>query len=152
MMKRPILALLQPYLRLTRGMTLGAQGVVIDAEDRILLVRHGYQRGWRFPGGGVEWRETLEEALARELFEETGVLIAGRPRLHGVFGNFTTLPSDHVALFIVRDWQLPNVPPPNREIAAQDFFPRDALPDDTIRPVHRRLAEIFEGEASSAHW
>lgn len=152
MMKRAILTLLQPYFRLTRGMTLGAQGVVIDPEDRVLLVRHGYQPGWRFPGGGVEWRETLEHALARELHEETGVQVEGRPRLHGVFGNFTTMPSDHVALFIVRDWHRPHVPPPNREIAAQDFFPLDALPDDTIRPVRQRLAEIFDGEALSAHW
>lgn len=152
MIRRAAFSLLSPYFRLSRGMTLGAQGVVIDAHDRVLLVRHGYQPGWRFPGGGVEWRETLEEALARELFEETGVRIAGRPRLHGVFGNFTALPSDHVALFLVRDWDRPQVPSPNREISAQDFFPRDALPEDTIRPVRRRLGEIFENNDLSAHW
>ncbi len=152
MMRRAAFSLLRPYFRLTRGMTLGAQGVVIDADNRVLLVRHGYQPGWRFPGGGVEWRETLEEALARELFEETGVRIVGRPRLHGVFGNFTTLPSDHVAVFLVHDWDRPQVPEPNREIAAQGFFPRDALPQDTIRPVERRLAEIFDDHDLSAHW
>ncbi|MFP3920771.1 MAG: NUDIX domain-containing protein [Dichotomicrobium sp.] len=152
MMRRAAFSLLRPYFRLTRGMTLGAQGVVIDPQERILLVRHGYQPGWRFPGGGVEWRETLEEALARELFEETGVQIAGRPQLHGIFGNFTTLPSDHVALFVIREWHRPHVPPPNTEIAEQGFFPRDALPPGTVRPVQQRLAEIFDGEALSAHW
>ncbi len=152
MLFRAAVPFLRPYFRLTRGMTLGAQGVVLDSSDRVLLIRHGYQPGWRFPGGGVEWRETLEEALARELFEETGVRIAGRPSLHGVFGNFTVLPSDHVALFVIREWDQPQVPEPNREIAAQGFFPRDALPEDTVRPVRRRLAEIFDGAASSAHW
>ena len=151
-MRRAAFSLLRPYFRLTRGMTLGAQGVVIDADNRVLLVRHGYQPGWRFPGGGVEWRETLEEALAREVFEETGVGVVGRPRLHGVFGNFTALPSDHVAVFVVRDWGRPQVPEPNREIAAQGFFPCDSLPDDTIRAVRQRLAEVFDGAPSSAHW
>ena len=152
MLRRAALSLLRPYFRLTRGMTLGAQGVIIDADERVLLVRHGYQPGWRFPGGGVEWRETLEQALAREVREETGVEVTGRPQLHGVFGNFTALPSDHVALFVIREWRQPNVPQPNREIAAQGFFPCDALPDDTIRAVRQRLAEVFDGAPSSAHW
>jgi len=152
MIQRAGLILLRPYFRLTRGITLGAQGAVIDSEDRVLLVKHGYQPGWRFPGGGVEWRETLEQALARELFEETGVEIIERPHLHGVFGNFTALPSDHVALFVVRAWDQPHVPQPNREITAQDFFPRNDLPEDAVLPVRDRLAEIFEGAELSAHW
>ncbi len=62
-----------PYWRLTRGMTLGVQAVITDAQDQVLLIRHGYRPGWHFPGGGVEWRETLLCALAREV-EATGLL------------------------------------------------------------------------------
>jgi len=152
MLRRAVFSFLRPYFRLTRGMTLGAQGVVIDSAERVLLIRHSYQPGWRFPGGGVEWRETLAEALARELREETGVEIGERPQLHGIFGNFTALPSDHVALFVVRDWEQPQAFAPNREIAAQDFFPRNALPEDAVRPVRQRLNEIFAGAELSAHW
>jgi ADP-ribose pyrophosphatase YjhB (NUDIX family) len=142
---------LAAYWRLTRGATLGAQGVVIDG-DSVLLVRHGYRPGWHFPGGGIEWGETAETAVARELEEEAGVIVKGRPKLHGLFANFRVLPSDHVALFVVREWERPSVPPPNREILESRFFSRDALPEGAARGMAQRLAEIFDGAPLDPHW
>jgi ADP-ribose pyrophosphatase YjhB (NUDIX family) len=140
------------YWRLTRGATLGAQGVVIDG-DAVLLVRHGYRPGWHFPGGGVEWGETAETAVARELKEEAGIILKGRPVFHGLFANFKVLPSDHVALFVVREWERPSIPPPNREILEGRFFSRHALPEGAERGmVERRLAEIFDGAPLDPHW
>ncbi|MFZ1109570.1 MAG: NUDIX domain-containing protein [Rhodomicrobium sp.] len=139
------------YWRLTRGATLGAQGVVFDG-DSVLLVRHGYRPGWHFPGGGIEWGETAETAVARELEEEAGVILKGRPALHGLFANFRALPSDHVALFVVREWERPSIPPPNREILESRFFSRHALPPDAANGMAQRLAEILDGAPIDPHW
>jgi ADP-ribose pyrophosphatase YjhB (NUDIX family) len=47
---------------------------VEDSESRVLLVRQtAGQKLWTLPGGKVRPRESLAEALLRELFEETGL-------------------------------------------------------------------------------
>src|SRR6266446_1250140 len=53
----------------------GIGGVIIDG-GRALLIRRGSEplRGeWSIPGGTLELGETLEQGVARELLEETGI-------------------------------------------------------------------------------
>lgn len=48
------------------------------AEQQVLLVRRAHEplKGeWSLPGGAVEVGETLEEAVCREVLEETGLVV-----------------------------------------------------------------------------
>jgi ADP-ribose pyrophosphatase YjhB (NUDIX family) len=57
-------------------------GAVIFAGDAILMVERGKEplRGyWSLPGGAVETGERLSEAVAREVFEETSLMVEVGP-------------------------------------------------------------------------
>jgi mutator protein MutT len=59
-------------------------GAVLAIGGRVLLVRRAKEplKGrWTLPGGTVELGETLEEAVVRELEEETGLCVAPRELL-----------------------------------------------------------------------
>jgi ADP-ribose pyrophosphatase YjhB (NUDIX family) len=137
---------------LTRPMSLGVRGIVIDADDKVLLVKHGYVSGWHFPGGGVEVGETCLESLKRELEEEARIAIEGPPVLHGLFFNTQTSQRDHVAAYVVRSFRILGERPPDWEIAEAGFFPRLALPEGTTRATRARLAEIFDSAPLSERW
>lgn len=58
----------------------GVGAILVDPQDRLFLAKRGEkaknERGcWEFPGGSVEYGETLAEALRREMREEFGVEI-----------------------------------------------------------------------------
>lgn len=143
---------LRPWWRLTRGLTLGAQGVILTPDNTVLLVRHGYRPGWFFPGGGVERNESLETALSREVEEETGVVVTGRPEFHGLFANIENFPGDHIGVFVIRLWERKREPKANAEIAEQGFFAPDSLPKGIDQGTRRRLTEILDGQTPDQHW
>lgn len=68
-------------------------------EDAILMVKHkmGDNDFWAPPGGGVDFGEPLEEALKRELLEETGLRVTPVKFLFGC--EFINKPLHAIELF-----------------------------------------------------
>lgn len=140
------------YFRFARGMTLGVRAVVVDSDKRVFLVRHTYVTGWYLPGGGVEVGQTFREALEMELREEGRIALTGEPVLHGVFLNDHVSVRDHVAVYVVHDFQQDRLPEPNSEIAETGFFALHALPTDTTEGTRQRLAEVFAAQPLIPTW
>lgn len=132
-------ALVRPHV------TLGAQCLVIDRADRVLLVRHTYTPKWHFPGGGVDAHESTQMAAVRELREETGLVLPTAPRFFALYWNKALAGRDHVAFYVaegVAEIDADALRAQALEIAEVRLCPRDALPDDVAEPVRRRLAEL----------
>jgi ADP-ribose pyrophosphatase YjhB (NUDIX family) len=56
----------------------GVGAIVFDSAGRVLLVERGKAPSlglWSVPGGKLEPRETLAQAVAREVREETGLVV-----------------------------------------------------------------------------
>ena len=138
--------------RFLRPMTLGVRAIVIDKESRILLVRHSYINGWHLPGGGVDAGEPLHEAMAREVLEETGAILTAPAQFHGIFYNNRYSRSDHVAVYVVRDFHIASERKPDWEIRDVKFFDVRNLPEGTAGATRARLAEVIDGAPIQTMW
>ncbi|MEA2460671.1 MAG: 8-oxo-dGTP diphosphatase [Actinomycetota bacterium] len=63
---------------MTEGRPEIAVGAIVVVEGRLLMVRRGHEPNkglWTVPGGRVERGESLEDAVKREIREETGLAV-----------------------------------------------------------------------------
>ncbi|CAO5166636.1 8-oxo-dGTP diphosphatase [Frankia sp. AiPs1] len=67
--------------------------IVTDGDGAVLLIRRTDNGYWSIPGGGIEPGETVRQAAAREVSEETGIDV----EVTGVIGIFSN--PGHVAAY-----------------------------------------------------
>lgn len=135
--------LAQLYWRVVQPVSVGVKGIVIY-EGKTLLVRHTYgRRKWDLPGGHVKRRETVEEAVIREMHEECGVVARVRA-LHGVFYHTNNYKHDHIFVFLCEPEVIGPVPR-SAEIAQVAFFDVRNLPEMSAG-ARSRLDEVAAGD------
>ncbi|MEM5515974.1 NUDIX domain-containing protein [Henriciella sp. AS95] len=143
----------QSWFRFSRPKTLGVRAMLEDSEGRVLLVRHTYTSGLFLPGGGVEKGERVEVSLHRELVEEAGATLTGKPHLVGIYSNHNVFPNDHVVLYrIGADLWSVTEPTSRGEISERLWVDPLRPPDDATPGTKRRLAEVYGDGPSDGHW
>ncbi len=74
---------MRKYVGHTPLMSTAVCGIIFDREKGILFEKRSDNGMWCIPGGAIELGESLEEALKREIKEETGLDIS-EPKLFDV--------------------------------------------------------------------
>jgi mutator protein MutT len=123
--------------------------VIVHSENRVLLQLRKDNECWGYHGGCVELGETIEEAVKRELFEETG-LTANSLEFFGVFSGkelFYTYPNgDMVAItdivYLCDDFSGEMIIETD-ETNDLRWFDVDKLPDNISPPVKGALSQCI---------
>ncbi len=117
---------------------------ILTRGDELLLVQRAVDpcRGhWSLPGGFVELGETTEEALIREMREETALEVRGL-RLIGVSTQHSLHYGGVMVLgYAVQEWS--GEPHPDSDALDIRFYTPDERPPLPF-PAHRELLAIFD--------
>jgi mutator protein MutT len=128
----------------------GVGGVVVR-DGKVLLVRRGKEplKGrWVIPGGTVELGETLEEAVTREVREETGIEVRAR-EIVLVFDRIERAGADVAYHYVIVDYVCDDLggalcagsDAVDAAFASLDELPAYDLPPAALDLVHRVLSE-----------
>lgn len=136
-------SILKGFWFVRRPKTYGAHAVAMTAENRLILVKLRYARGWRLPGGGRASDEDRKEAALRELREEIGMTSHGPAQLACDLQERTDFKRDTASLVIVRDveyrpkwnWEVEEIREFHPDSLPSDLSPRTARWLESVRPL-----------------
>jgi 8-oxo-dGTP diphosphatase len=63
------------FIPATKNYIVGV-GAIVFHESKLLVIKDRFSTGYKLPGGHIEKNESIKEALAREVFEETGIRVS----------------------------------------------------------------------------
>lgn len=142
---------LREYIGHRPILMVGAAILVLDTQDRLLMMKRSDSGCWGLPGGATEPGEVVEEAARREMLEEVDLAV-GEMSLFGVFSGpelYYKYPNgDEVynvtIVYLSRDWR--GKVKLNGEHTEWCWFPASEIPEDVsppIRPVIEQFKRSF---------
>ncbi|CAH2464703.1 MULTISPECIES: NUDIX hydrolase [Bacillus] len=134
---------------------IGSHAIILNENNEILLqLRTDFNR-WGIIGGALEYNETLEDAVKREVFEETGLTVKNvelfrtysGPDFYQIYPNGDQV-HGVLVVYICREFQGELVCD-QTESKELRFFPLDELPSN-LPPVIERIITDFQQKQGNA--
>lgn len=115
---------------------------IIVRDGKLLLIKRKlepFKGYWALPGGHVDFGETVENAVTREVKEETNLTVT-KMKLHGVYSNPKRHPNQSVAISYITDTE-------GNTKAGDDalefkFVPLSEIPDN-LAFDHNRILDDY---------
>ncbi len=128
----------------------GVAVVLLDDADRVLLARRSrsYAGLWCIPCGYVEWDEDVRFAAARELEEETGLVVEVGD-VFAVHSNFHD-PTQHTVGIWFRGRSLGGVLRPADDVDVVGFYALDDLPGELAFPTDELVIHQLRSEVATS--
>lgn len=123
-------------------------GVIIRKGDKILFGKRKNSHGdgtWAFPGGHLEFGESIEECAKREVKEETGLILDSFKKVFFTNDIFAKENKHYVTLFVLADWVEgePEVREPEK-CEKWEWFDWSNLPQPLFVPVENLIKDGFD--------
>jgi ADP-ribose pyrophosphatase YjhB (NUDIX family) len=127
------------------GPRVGCGAALVRGRDLLLVLRRRRPEAgcWGIPGGKVDPMEPVEEAMVREIREETGIVVGAR-RLLCVVDHIDREAGEHwvAPVYLVESWTgEPELREPEA-LAAIGWFPIDRPPAPLTRAAAAALAAL----------
>ena len=124
--------------------------IVFNENNEVLIEERSDDGYFDFPGGGVDMKETMEEAAKRELYEETG-LIALELELFKIYSGEITyykyFNGDEIygvdAIYICKKYQ-GNLKPQLEEVKSLNYYPIDQTPKKMSKRNKQIIKDLLE--------
>jgi 8-oxo-dGTP diphosphatase len=133
--------------------SLGVNGYILNDDGQVWLQKHAYweNQAWGLVGGFMKAGESPEKALAREVYEETGMNIEIGPLL-----DADMIFSQGISLCYAARFGEGTLSLDKTEVLEARFFNLDSLPQP-MHDVHRALLfrvgqkkEVYESSSSKS--
>ncbi len=121
--------------------------VIVIKDNKVLLGKRKNSHGsgtWQFPGGHLEFNESIKACARRELFEETGIKI--KNIRFGPYTNdiFKKEEKHYITLFVVADYDSGVLELKEPEKCEKwDWFEWIKLPEPSFLPIKNLLKQNF---------
>ena len=137
--------MMRNYVGHTPIMATSVTCIIWDNEKGILFERRTDNGMWCIPGGSIEMGETLEDALKREVKEETSLdienpeLLDVQSNVHVIYPNGDEVYYTDV-MYFVQNYR--GILSPDEESTELRWFPTNQLPENIV-PIQKEFLKNY---------